>query len=114
MTPFLNSVGDDQNTDNEEQIKTRDAVARSFGVWKKRFSVLAIGINMNLESVERILVATAVFHNIAFYVGDESSKVTHQMEQLTYLSTFSIRSTANNSNNNIIQRNNLVRYFRSL
>jgi len=32
MTPFLNSVGDDQNTENEEQIKTRNAVARSYGV----------------------------------------------------------------------------------
>jgi len=61
MTPFLNPTGDGQNTYNEAQIRTRNAVERSYGVWKKRFPVLAVGINMKLESVEIIIVALLYF-----------------------------------------------------
>lgn len=115
MTPFLNPNGEGQNIYNEAQIRTRNAVERSYGVWKKRFPVLAVGINMNLQFVESIIVATAVLHNIACYFGEQIPRVSNQLEQLIDLSTFSTRDAAHNINNEAtFQRNNLVRYFESL
>lgn len=115
LKTFLNPTGDGQNIYNEAQIRTRNAIERSYGVWKKRFPVLAVGINMQLESVESIIVATAVLHNIACYFGEQSPKVTHQLEQVIDLSTFTTRGAVNNVNNDgSWQRNKLVRYFESL
>lgn len=115
MTPFLNPTDEGQNIYNEAQIRTRNVVERSYGVWKKRFPILAVGINMNLEFVESIIVATAVLHNIACYFGEQIPRVSLQLEKEIDSSTFSTRDTANNVNNDaILQRNNLVRYFESL
>lgn len=74
--------------------------------------MLAVGINMKLESVESIIVATAVLHNIACYFGEQTPRVTHQLEQVIDLSTFSTRGTVNEDGT--LQRNKLVRYFESL
>lgn len=115
MTPFLNPNGDGQNVYNEAQIRTRNVVERSYGVWKKRFPVLAIGINVNLQFVESIIVATAVLHNIACYFGEQTPRISHQLEQVINMSTFSSRDTCiNNNNDATLQRNNLVRYYESL
>ncbi|XP_022183435.1 uncharacterized protein LOC111042980 [Myzus persicae] len=115
LKTFLNPTVDGQNTYNEAQIRTRNAVERSYGVWKKRFPVLAVGINMKLESVESIIVATAVFHNIACYFGEQTPRVTRQLEQVIDLTTFSTRGTVNNVNEHgTLQRNKLVRYFERL
>ncbi|KAF0718933.1 putative nuclease HARBI1 [Aphis craccivora] len=67
---------------------------------------------MKLESVESIIVATAVLHNIACYFGEQTPRVTHQLEQVIDLSTFSTRGTVNEDGT--LQRNKLVRYFESL
>jgi len=108
MIPFLNPTGDGQNTYTEAQIRARNAVERSYGVWKKRFPVLAVGINEKLKSVESIIVATAVLHNIACYFGEETPRVTHQLEQVIDMSTFSTRGTVNNVNEyGTLQRNKL-------
>lgn len=115
MTPFLNPNCEGQNIYNEAQIRTRNVVERSYGVWKKRFPVLAVGINMNLQFVESIIVATAVLHNIACYFGEQTPRVSNQLEQLIDLSTFSTRNATHITNNEAtFQRNTLVRYFESL
>eukprot|EP00102_Acyrthosiphon_pisum_P023339 XP_016660549.1 PREDICTED: uncharacterized protein LOC107883951 isoform X2 [Acyrthosiphon pisum] len=49
---------------NESQIRTRNVVERSFGVWKRRFPVLSLGLRLQLKTVQAIIVATAVLHNI--------------------------------------------------
>jgi len=115
MTPFLNPNGEGQNIYNEGQIRTRNVVERSYGVWKKRFPVLALGININSQFVESIIVATAVLHNIACYFGEQTPQVSNQLEELIDLSTFSTRDAVQNPNNDAtFQRNNLVCYFESL
>lgn len=49
---------------NESQIRTRNTIERSYGVWKRRFLVLALGVRVKLEKALTIIVATAVLHNI--------------------------------------------------
>lgn len=66
-TPYLNIDASMQvkNLYNECQIRTRNVVERSYGVWKRRFPVLSLGIRVKLMRVPTIIVACAVLHNIA-------------------------------------------------
>ena len=56
---------------NESHIRTRNAVERCFGVWKRRFPVLSIGMRCNLPLVQDVIVATAILHNLAIDQKDE-------------------------------------------
>nr|CAI5825664.1 unnamed protein product [Callosobruchus analis] len=49
---------------NESHIRTRNCIERMFGIWKRRFPVLALGMRVQLNNVFPIVVATAVLHNI--------------------------------------------------
>lgn len=60
-----------RNLYNESQIRTRNVVERSYGVWKRRFPILSLGIRLDIERVEAIVVATAVLHNIATDHNDQ-------------------------------------------
>lgn len=64
MTPLLNPKSPEETLYNESQIRTRGSVERSYGVWKKRFPILSLGIRLNFKKVQSIIVATAVLHNI--------------------------------------------------
>lgn len=64
MTPLPNPQTRDEARYNESQIRTRNPVERVFGVWKRRFPVLALGMNVRLQNVMPIIVATAVLFNI--------------------------------------------------
>lgn len=64
MTPLLTVGNDEENLYNESQIRTRSTVERSYGIWKRRFPILSLGIRMHARKVEGIIVATAVLHNI--------------------------------------------------
>jgi hypothetical protein len=71
-------------------IRTRNPVERSYGVWKRRFPILSNGINLNIAKVQRIIVATAVLHNIEIDNNEEDPPPLNPQEealfneQLTY------------------------------
>lgn len=50
---------------NESQIRTRNVVERTFGVLKRRFPILSLGIRGKGQLPEIITVACAILHNIA-------------------------------------------------
>lgn len=65
MTPLLNPVGHREQLYNESHIRTRNAVERLIGVWKRRFPILAYGCRLKLDELYlMIIVATGVIHNI--------------------------------------------------
>ncbi|KAF6215914.1 hypothetical protein GE061_000249 [Apolygus lucorum] len=70
MTPLENPELPEEVAYNEAQTRTRNPVERTFGVLKRRFPILAIGINVRLSRSMPIIVATAVLHNIAVRGGD--------------------------------------------
>lgn len=70
LTPLNNPVTPSENLYNESQIRTRNVVERSYGVWKSRFPVLSKKITLDLSRVQGIIVACAVLHNIAIDMGD--------------------------------------------
>ncbi|XP_028041554.1 uncharacterized protein LOC114251465 [Bombyx mandarina] len=53
--PTVHSVS--STTNNESHIRTRSCIERRFGIWKRRFPVLSIGMRVNLELVQDIIVA---------------------------------------------------------
>ncbi|XP_050065338.1 putative nuclease HARBI1 [Aphis gossypii] len=55
---------------NESQIRTRNTIERLFGVWKRRFPVLSLGIRTTPDRAQAIIVATAVLHNLASVLGE--------------------------------------------
>ncbi|CAI6357630.1 unnamed protein product [Macrosiphum euphorbiae] len=71
LTPLLNPRTDAERKYQKAQIGTRNVVERLFGVWKRRFPVLAIGIRTKLSTTMNTIVATAVLYNILLLQKDE-------------------------------------------
>ncbi|XP_059062811.1 putative nuclease HARBI1 [Achroia grisella] len=64
LTPLLNPVTEAEIRYNESHIKTRNTIERTFGVWKRRFPVVALTLRVSISNVHAIIVATAVLHNM--------------------------------------------------
>lgn len=73
VTPFLpNAINSpEKELFNISQIRTRNVVERSYGIWKRRFPVLSTGIKLRkMETVMGVIVACAILHNIAIDAQD--------------------------------------------
>ncbi|KAK4880427.1 hypothetical protein RN001_008573 [Aquatica leii] len=82
---------------------------RTFGIWKKRFPVLAFGIRLHLRTVEPLIVATSVLHNIACQMRDAVPPINHEMEVAINL-TENVNRNRNIRENNVNNENNRSRY----
>lgn len=86
LTPLLNPQTPGEQRFNNSHIKTRNTVERSYGVWKRRFPVLSMGLRCGLERNMTIIVATAVLHNIARAANEddppEDPEMTRLLEEL--------------------------------
>ncbi|KAJ8915261.1 hypothetical protein NQ315_014768 [Exocentrus adspersus] len=87
LTPLLNPIRPEEIRYNEAHIRTRNSVERTFGVWKRRFPVLAYGLRCKLENALTTIVATAVLHNIARRQNEREPPPPEYInfEQLQYL-----------------------------
>lgn len=65
ITPITNPHREAENRFNESQIRTRNPIERLFGVLKRRFSVLSLGVIVSLDTTKSVIIACAVLHNIA-------------------------------------------------
>ncbi|XP_070521825.1 putative nuclease HARBI1 [Cardiocondyla obscurior] len=82
MTPLLQTHNRAEELYNESQIRTRNVIERAFGVWKRRFPMLAIGMRVSIVTVQAIVVATAVLHNIARQMNNPEPPVDLDIIQL--------------------------------
>lgn len=81
ITPLRNPQTAAEQLFNESQVRTRNTIERCFGVLKRRFPILALGIKINLQSVEAVIVATAVLHNIARDINAADPPVDAEIQQ---------------------------------
>lgn len=72
MPPLENPRTRTEQLYNESQIRTRNPVERLYGVWKRRFPVLATGMRIKLNKVLVVIIATAVLHNILRQKGEDN------------------------------------------
>ncbi|CAH1971057.1 unnamed protein product [Acanthoscelides obtectus] len=70
ITPIVNPTTEVEQVFNESQITSRNPVERLFGVLKRRFPVLSLGIRLALETAQTLIVACAVLHNIAVNMNE--------------------------------------------
>jgi hypothetical protein len=70
MTPLRNPIGEAQLRYNRRQLRTRNIVERTFGIWKKRFPCLAMTLHYEPLVVGKITVACAILHNIAIEANE--------------------------------------------
>ncbi|CAI6359270.1 unnamed protein product [Macrosiphum euphorbiae] len=101
LTPLLNPLTRAENLYQESQIRTRNIVERSYGVWKRRFPILSLGIRLDLSKVEAIIVATAVLHNIANLQKEKIPVTTNEIQEQINL----VNSVNNNVTNDNIRNN---------
>jgi hypothetical protein len=52
ITPLANTNTRAENLFNEAQIRTRNPVERSYGVWERGFPILSSGISLKTEKVQ--------------------------------------------------------------
>lgn len=71
LIPIQNPTTPAQSLYNESQIRSRNVIERCFGVWKRRFPVLCIGLRCKLPLAQDVIVACAVLHNLARTKNEE-------------------------------------------
>lgn len=65
LTPLQQVTNNAEALYNESLVRTRNVVERSYGVWKRRFPALAMGIRLKLDTIQAMVVAIAILHNKA-------------------------------------------------
>ncbi|GBN70133.1 Retrovirus-related Pol polyprotein from transposon TNT 1-94 [Araneus ventricosus] len=71
LTPFGNPRSPAEVRYNKSHVLTRNTVERKYGILKRRFPCLSIGLNCHIERVPAIIVACCVLHNLAIRLGAE-------------------------------------------
>ncbi|CAI6354834.1 unnamed protein product [Macrosiphum euphorbiae] len=97
------------NKYNESLIRTRNTVERSYGVWERRFPILATGINVKVSSSQSIIFATAVLHNIACNFGERMPRVTNEIESAIKITDFNNPDGDNMGGRNTVNINNNIK-----
>jgi hypothetical protein len=116
LTPLTNVNTRAENLYNEAQIRTRNPVERSYGVWKRRFPILSNGINLHMSRVQWIIVATAVLHNIAIENNEIDPPMLTPAEEVAFedANNVPVEVFRNENNNNNMTRNVMLTYFNNL
>ncbi|KAG6463784.1 hypothetical protein O3G_MSEX014070, partial [Manduca sexta] len=106
LTPLLNPSTPNEESYNRAHIKTRNTVERLFGVLKRRFPCLHVGLQVNLQNVPAIIVACSVLHNIAMARHDWINE--EEYDEVTYSAS---PPAPGGTNENFIMRNNIINTF---
>lgn len=116
MTPFRNPSNDDERKFNRSHITTRNTVERKYGVWKRRFPCLALGLRCKLETALSVIVACAVLHNICVMQKDaeppQESNILAMIEEITEETNNEcervLTSTGNRNRKAVLKRQTLM------
>ncbi|KAK5646025.1 hypothetical protein RI129_004489 [Pyrocoelia pectoralis] len=118
ITPLANPHTPAEQLFNEAQIRTRNPIERCFGVWKRRFPILSLGIRQNIRKIERIIITTAILHNIACLMRDQLPQVNDEEEAAIVITNnveIPIQQPMNAANVNNLTRHLLItEYFQRL
>lgn len=118
MTPLSNPRTEGERLYNESQIRTRNIIERCFGVWKRRFPILSLGMRVSDNTVMTIIVACGVLHNIARQYNDPDPPIEEDVainmndeENTAQECGLDGRGTANASTRTSLIRDYFARYI---
>jgi len=109
LTPIANPTTRAERLYNESQIRTRNVVERTFGVWKRRFPVLFFGLRLKIETSMAVIQSCAILHNIARLANEPQPP--DEIENITQLLTnelMDIEDAIQPEHNNSGLRNALI------
>lgn len=112
MTPISNPRTVQEERYNKVQIKSRNSVERLFGVWKRRFPCLQIGLATKLSTTANLIVACAVLHlhniaiNVKYIFGLDDDTVDNNAQSSTSTTT----SSSGTSDGLVLRANIISRY----
>lgn len=69
LTPILEPSTESERRYNYAHVLARNTVERQYGLWKRRFPCLSVGLRTDMENTMTIIIATAVLHNLAIAWG---------------------------------------------
>jgi len=92
----------------ESQIRTRNIVECSYGVWKRRFPALALGLRLKLNTTMAVIVATAILHNIACDENEYEPPLNRIEQNAINIVNQGFDVVARQENN--VNMNNIIRY----
>lgn len=112
LTPFANPRNEAERNYNYSHTRTRVRIENIFGIWKRRFPILAYGCRLKLENVLNVIVATAVLHNLAIIRRDPDPPLVNEgvlaeAIQNGNINAEFIQNVENNFRNQLVER-----YFR--
>lgn len=84
---------------------------RLFGVWKRRFPCLQIGLATKLSTTANIIVACAVLHNIAVDINDIFEVDEDTVDNNAQPSTSTTTSSSGTSDGLVLRANIISRYY---
>ncbi|XP_001951909.1 putative nuclease HARBI1 [Acyrthosiphon pisum] len=106
LTPLLNPRTEAERKYQKAQIGSRNVVEGLFGVLKRRFPVLAVGIRTKLSTTMATIVATAVLYNFLLKEKDEIPQEIDNhlidIELLQEIPTLPIRQLGNAERSHLI------------
>lgn len=112
ITPLANPTVNQEQVFNESQIRTRNPIERLFGVLKRRFPILSLGIRLSLDSAKLVIIACAVLHNIELSLN-EPDPVNDPFINVDYeINENNVAVDGHNENNNF--RHEFMLYFMNL
>lgn len=116
LTPLQEPATREEQLYNESQIRTRNIIERIFGIWKRRFPVLAYGCRLKLDTVLVIIVATGVMYNICRENNEEEPPDPDVENFLHVMREDEVPNIPNNNHNvpqgNQTRRDLIDNYFR--
>lgn len=115
LTPMLNPTTAAENLYNSAHIRTRNVIERLFGVWKRRFPILAYGCRLKINNLLIVIVATAVLHNIAQIAREEEPPLDNDINHLLLDGDIPVLYEVGAANNGFTIRRTLIdEYFATL
>ncbi|KAJ0169579.1 hypothetical protein K1T71_014764 [Dendrolimus kikuchii] len=112
LTPLLNPRTRGEQLYNEAHIRTRNTIERCFGVWKRRFPVVALTLRLSLLRAHTVVIATSILHNIC-RLNNLDDDIASEVE--VAISDMEEAMPASNNNEIDMERNMLIEeYFSQL
>ncbi|GFX51208.1 putative nuclease HARBI1 [Trichonephila clavipes] len=82
LTPFGNPRSLSEARYNKSHVLTRNMIERKYGILKRRFPCLSIGLNCHIDRVPAIVVACCVLHNLCIRLEDPEPPADPHIEAL--------------------------------